>query len=135
MSSTGPRTYKEPSETAFGVSLFAGVLIATLGGFEILQGLSAVLKDDVFLLGVNYTYKIDITAWGWIHMLIGVVAIAAGVGILRGQVWANVFGIGLAAISALAQFMFLPYYPLWSMLIIAMDILVIWALAKQIGEA
>jgi hypothetical protein len=132
MSSTGPRTYKEPSDTAFGVSLFAGVLLVTLASFEILQGLSAVLKDDLLVAGPNYTYEIDVTTWGWIHMIVGAIALAAGIGILTGQVWANVVGIGLAALSALAQFMFLPYYPLWSLLIIAMDIIVIWALTEQI---
>jgi hypothetical protein len=135
MSSTAPRTNKAPGDAAYGVSVFAGILLATMGAFEILQGLSAVLKDDLFVVGLNYTYEIDVTAWGWIHMLIGAVAVAAGIGILMGQVWANVVGIGLAALSALGQFMFMPYYPLWSLLIIAIDILVIWALSEQIRRA
>jgi hypothetical protein len=137
MSSSGPGTYRDPSDT-FGVtlvSLFAGVLLVTLGGFEILQGLSAVLKDDVFVTGLNYTYELNVAAWGWVNMLIGAIGVAAGIGILKDQVWASVVGIVLAVVSALGQFAFMPYYPFWSMLIIAIDILVIWALAKQIGQA
>jgi hypothetical protein len=136
MSSTGPHIHDdETAGTAYGITIFAGVLLATLGCFEILQGLSAVLKDDVFVLGLNYAYEIDVTTWGWVHMLLGVIGVAVGIGILKGQVWASSAGIGFAVLSALAQFAFMPYYPFWSMAIIAMDILVIWALAKQIQQA
>ena len=136
MTTTGPRhTRDEQSGTAFGIAIFAGVLLAVMGSFQILQGLAAVLKDDVFVRGVDYTYKLDLTTWGWITLLIGALAVAVGVGILKGQTWANSAGIGFAVLSALSQFAFMPYYPLWSFLIIAVDILVIWALAKQIGEA
>ena len=134
MSNAGPRIHDE-TDSAYGVSIFAGILLATLGGFEILQGLSAVLKDDVFVKGVEYTYKIDLTTWGWIHMLLGAIGVAVGVGILMGKVWAFSAGIGFAVLSALAQFAFMPYYPFWSLLILSMNILVIWALAKEIGRA
>ena len=135
MSSSGPGSYKEPTDMAFGVSLFAGVLLATLASFTILQGLAAVLKDDVFVRGVNYTYQFDVSTWGWIHLIIGVIGVFAGIGILRGQVWANSVGIGIAALSALSQFAFMPQYPLWSLTIIAMDVVVIWALTEQIRRA
>ena len=137
MSTTGPRhTYDdEQGSTAYGIAVFAGVLLATLGCFHILQGFSAVLKDDVFVKGIDYVYEIDLTTWGWVTMLLGVIGVAVGVGILKGQTWANVVGIGFAGLSALGQFAMMPYYPLWGMLIIAVDILVIWALCKQIGRA
>ena len=135
MSTTGSSKRKVTSDTSYGVSIFAGVMLATLAGFEILQGFSAVLEDDLFISGLNYVYEIDVTTWGWVHMLIGAIGVLVGVGILQGQVWAHSAGIGFAVISALAQFAFLPYYPFWSLLIIALDVLVIWALAKQIGQA
>jgi hypothetical protein len=137
MSTTGSRrTYDdEQGSTAYGISVFAGVLLATIGAFQILQGLSAVLKDDVFVTGVDYVYKIDLTTWGWVAMILGALGVAIGIGILKGQVWAASAGIGLAVISALGQFAFMPYYPFWSLLIIFMDILIIWALAKQIAQA
>jgi len=136
MSSTGPHIHDdETAGTAYGISIFAGVLLATLASFEILQGLSAVLKDDVFVVGLNYAYEVDVTTWGWVHMILGAIGVAVGIGILMGQLWANSAGIGFAVLSALAQFAFMPYYPFWSMAIIAMNILVIWALAKQISQA
>jgi len=135
MSSTEPRTHDDSPGTAYGVSIFAGVLLATLAAFELLQGFSAVLKDDVFVAGIDYAYEIDVTAWGWWHVLIGVIGLAVGIGILQGRVWAYSAGIGFAVLSAIGQFAFLPYYPFWSVLIIAMDILVIWALAKLISRA
>ena len=94
-----------------------------------------MLKDDVFVTGIDYVYAIDLTTWGWVTMLLGAIGVAVGVGILKGQVWAASAGIGFAVISALGQFAFMPYYPFWAMLIISMDILVIWALGKQIGQA
>ena len=135
MSSAGRPLDDEQSGTAIGITIFAGVMLATLACFELLQGLSAVLKDDVFVSGLSYTYRLDLTGWGWVHLLIGAVGLAVGIGILNSQVWAFSAGIGFAVLSALAQFAFLPYYPFWSMLIISMDILVIWALAKQISRA
>ena len=91
MSTTGPRhTYDdEQGSTAYGIAVFAGVLLATLGCFQILQGLSAVLKDDVYVTGIDYVYKIDLTTWGWIAMLLGAIGIAIGVGIIKSQVWAS----------------------------------------------
>ena len=134
MTTNGPRhTHDESAGTAYGVSVFAGVLLATMASFEILQGLSAVLEDDIFVRGLSYVYEIDVTTWGWITMLLGALGLAVGIGILKGQVWASSAGIGFAVLSALGQFAFMPYYPFWAMVIIAMDILVIWALAKQIG--
>ena len=128
-------SYGESTSLAYGVSVFAGVMLATLGGLQILQGLAAVLKDDVFVRGIDYTYKFDVTTWGWIHMLIGVIGVAVGLGILYRQVWATVGGLAIAVVSALSQFMFMPYYPFWSMLLIFMDIVVIWALATTLGDS
>ena len=128
-------SYGESTGLANGVSVFAGVLLATLGSLQILQGLAAVLKDDVFVRGVNYTYKFDVTTWGWIHLLIGVICVLVGIGILSRQVWAIVGGLAIAVVSALSQFMFMPYYPFWSMLLIFMDIVIIWALATTLGDS
>ncbi len=128
-------SYGESTALARGVSVFAGVMLATLGALEILQGLSAVLKDDVYVRGVDYTYKFDVTTWGWIHLIIGVIAVAVGLGILYGQTWAIVGGLAIAVVSALGQFMFMPYYPFWSMLLIFIDVVVIWALATTLGDS
>lgn len=134
MSTTGPDTHDKSQDAAQGVALFGGVMLLMLGTFELLQGFAAVLNDDVFVRGIDYVYAIDVTAWGWWHLLIGAVGVATGLGIVKGQVWAYSAGIGFAVVSALGQFAFMPYYPFWSILIIALDVLIIWALAKQIGR-
>ena len=134
MSTADPRTSDETIDAAYGVSIFAGVLLATMAAFEILQGFAAVLEDDIYVSGVKYIYEVDISAWGWWHLLIGVLAVAAGVGIIRGQAWALFAGMGFAVISAVGQFMFMPYYPFWAIAIIALDVLVIWALSKQLAR-
>ena len=134
-SSDRRRSSGESSPLAYGVTVFAGVMLATLASFQVLQGLAAVLKDDVYVRGVDYVYQFDVSTWGWIHMLIGAIGVAVGIGILAGQVWATVGGLAIAVVSALSQFMFMPYYPFWSMLVIAMDVVVIWALATTLGDS
>ena len=83
----------------------------------------------------QYVYSFDITGWGWIHLILGAVVAAAGVGVVRGATWAVVVGITLASLSALVNFAFIPYYPVWSILIIALDVAIIWALATYRREA
>jgi hypothetical protein len=117
---------------AHGVGAFAGVMLATVGLFQILEGLSAVFEDKVYLTTPDYLYSIDLTGWGWIHLSLGVLAIVVGIAILYDQDWARVTGIVIVVLSAVANFAFLPYYPFWSMTVIAIDILTIWALSSLI---
>ena len=126
MSTTDPRRKRETSTGAYGVSVFAGVILVTLASFQILEGLSAVLKDDLYVAGLKYAYAI--------HLVIGVIGVAVGIGILMGQAWGHILGIAFAVVSALSQFMFLPFYPFWALLLIGMNILVIWALATRLTE-
>ena len=88
-------------------------------GYSSLQSLAAIEPD--FL-------KFDVTAWGWIHLIAGIVVLLAGFALFSGAVWARTVGVILALVSAIANFAWLPYYPVWSILIIAVDIAVIWAL-------
>jgi hypothetical protein len=83
----------------------------------------------------DYIFSFDLTGWGWVHLLLGILAAVAGFAVLQGQTWARVVGIVLAGLSMIANFLFLPYYPLWSLLIIALDVAVIWALATYRREA
>jgi hypothetical protein len=123
------------SSTVSGLTTFAGVMLVTLGILQILQGITAVAEDTLYVTTFNYVYSLDISSWGWIHMALGAVAVATGLGLFAGQSWARIVGIALASLSAINSFMFLPYYPLWSIVVIALDVLVIWALCVQIGEA
>jgi hypothetical protein len=114
---------------AVGFVVFAATMMMLVGGFHAIAGLAAIFEDQFFVVGPNYVYDVDTTAWGWIHLILGVVIFFAGAGALTGQTWARVVGITLACLSAVANFFFIPYYPIWSLLIIALDVLVIWALA------
>ena len=126
MSTPGARPV---SGWAVGFSAFAGAIMILIGIFHFFSGLGAVINDDFFVVSKNYAFDVDVTGWGWIHMILGVIIFAAGLGIFSGATWARVVGITLAIISAIANFFYIPYYPGWALLIIALDIVVIWALA------
>lgn len=114
---------------ATGRGLFASVVLILAGVFQALAGLAAILEGKFYVVTANYVYELNVTGWGWIHLILGVVVALAGVYVLSGRLWARVVGIALAGLSALANFFFIPYYPLWTLLIIALDVFVIWALA------
>jgi hypothetical protein len=114
---------------AVGFIVFAAVMMIMAGVFHALAGLAAIFENQFYVTTPNYLYEVDVTAWGWIHLLGGVVVVLAGVAVLSGATWARVVGISVAVLSAIANFVFIPYYPLWSLLIIALDVAVIWALA------
>ena len=88
-------------------------------------------NDNFYLATREYLFQFDITTWGWIHLILGIVVALAGVGLLAGRTWARVVGITLAVLSAIANFTFIPHYPLWALLVIALDVFVIWALAAH----
>ena len=122
--------YSSEGRWALGIAAFGAVLLLTGGLFQALQGLSAVVKDDLFVSTPDYLYAIDLTTWGWIHLALGAIAIVVGLCILSEQTWARVAGILIAVVSAVANFAWLPHFPLWSVLVIAIDVLVIWALSS-----
>lgn len=117
------------SGLAAGGAVFAGVLMLVNGILAVFQGIAAIAEDDVYGRIGDYVYKINLTGWGWILLIVGVVAAVAGWGILKGAAWARVTGIVLASVSLVLQFLFLPYAPVWSIVLIAIDVFVIWALA------
>ena len=122
------RTDPSVSGWAFGFAAFAGAVMLMIGIFQAFAGLAAIFNDEFFVVGPNYTYDLDVTAWGWIHLILGVVVAFAGISVYSGATWARTVGIVLAILSAVANFFFIPYYPVWAVLIIALDIAVIWAL-------
>ena len=125
------RTREESSGWASGFVLFAALMMIMAGVWQALAGLIALFENEFYVATRNYLFEFDATTWGWIHLLVGVIVGLAGLGLLAGQTWARVVGITLAVLSAIANFLFIPYYPFWSMLIIALDIFVIWALAAH----
>ncbi len=130
------RADKDPgSGWAYGVATFAGVLLVTVAVFQILEAIAALAKDEILVVGIKYSYQFDVTTWGWIHLILGIIGVCAGLGLLAGQTWARIVGICIAVVGAFASFAFLPYYPIWSLLIIGFYVLVIWALTTQMKEA
>lgn len=119
---------------ASGVARFAGIMLSIFGVLEALQGISAIAHDNVFVRGLNYTYELDVTTWGWIHLVLGVIAMAIGVAIVSGRTVGYLGGIGAAFVAALANFAFLPYAPFWTIVLIAFNVSVIWALCIELGR-
>jgi hypothetical protein len=123
-----------PSGWAVGGVTVAAVLLMMAGTFEALAGLVGIFQDKFYATTPNYIFQFDATSWGWIHLIVGILVGLAGVGILFGNLAARIVGIGLAALSMIANFLFIPYYPFWSLAIIALDVFIIWALASHGGE-
>ena len=119
------------SAVATGLIVFAAVAMIMIGFFQAFQGLVALFNDDFYVAGQKWIFEFDLTAWGWIHLILGIGIAVAGFFVLNGAVWARAVGIGVAAISAVLNFMWLPYYPLWGILVVALDVFVIWALTAH----
>ena len=131
MSQYETKPYEPPvSGWAIGGLSFAAVIMIMVGTFQALAGLAAILNDEYFVVGKNYTYDLDVSAWGWIHLLLGIVVLLAGFALFAGRVWAAFVAITLATLSAIANFFFIPYQPFWALLIIALDVWVIWSLTR-----
>ena len=111
-----------------GMTTFAGVMLIIAGAFNVIEGLVALFQNEVYVAGREYVFAFDLTAWGWTHVIVGAAVAAAGFAVMSGQVWGRSVGVGIAVLSMLANFLFIPYYPVWSLLIIALDFFVIWAL-------
>ena len=114
-----------------GGVFFAAAMMMIIGTFQALAGLAAILNDEFFVIGRNYTYDLDITAWGWIHLLLGLAVFVSGLYLFGRRPWAALVAVALAGLSAVANFFFIPYYPWWSLLVIALDVWVIWALSRE----
>jgi hypothetical protein len=126
---------REVSGSTVGFVVFAGVMMMLIGTFHAFTGLAAIIQNEFFVVGRNYAYELDVTAWGWLHLIFGAIVAAAGYGVFSGATWARVVGITLAAISAIGNFFFVPYQPVWAILIIALDVLVIAALTAYSPQA
>jgi hypothetical protein len=124
---------EQRSGVAVGFTVFAGVIMTIAAFFQVIAGFAAILQDKVYAVGQDYVFSFDVTTWGWIHLLIGLVLVASGVGVLYGSVLARSVGVFVAGLSAVANFAFLLGWnePFWSMLIIGLDVVIIWALTMH----
>ena len=119
---------QEPSGWAVGGTIFAASALTLIGMFQAIAGIVAIANDNFYVKAPHYTFNLDVTAWGWIHLILGILVFITGLALFNGASWAAVGGIVIAMLSALDNFFFIPYYPLWSIGIIALDVWVIWAL-------
>ena len=119
------------SPWAVGASTFAACIMLMAGVFQAIQGIAALVNGTDFLIRTeNYVFTFNASVWGWIHLILGILIAAAGGFILTGNVAARAAGIALAVLSAIANFLWLPYYPIWAIIIIALNVFIIWGLAK-----
>lgn len=118
-----------------GWIVFAAIMMVLLGMFHVVQGFVAIFNSDYFVVGPSgLVVSMDYTAWGWTHVIGGLVVAVAGVCLFTGQMWARVVGVALAVLSAVVNLAFLAAYPLWSLLMIALDVFVILALTVHGSE-
>ncbi|MFI9773178.1 hypothetical protein ACIHCV_00445 [Streptomyces sp. NPDC051956] len=126
-------THSQPDDTtkqawAGGLTIFAGTMLMLVGVLGICRGIMGIAKDDIFVTTRNYIFQFDLTGWGWVHLVLGVLAVIVSVGLLRTATWARVGGVVIAGLVIIANFLSLPYYPVWSVVLIAISGFIIWAL-------
>ncbi|MFE5479623.1 hypothetical protein ACFQ9R_28225 [Nocardia sp. NPDC056541] len=114
---------------AAGVTMLAVIMLLVAGTLSILRGIADVTEDEMFLIPSEYSYQLDVSAWGWIHLALGVLLVAVAVGMILTASWARIAAYCLAALSIIANFLSLPYCPWWSVIIIGIDLVVIWAIS------
>jgi len=116
---------------AVGVIVFAAVLMILEGTMQALQGFVAIVDDQRFVIRGDYVFEFDVTTWGWIHLALGVIIALAGFGLFSGAVWARTVAVIVAMVSIVANFLWMPYYPIWSLTLVALGVFVIWAVTAH----
>ncbi|MFJ9611511.1 hypothetical protein ACIRS1_34745 [Kitasatospora sp. NPDC101176] len=134
---TDHRTRTVERAYAGGWTTFAAVMLLFGGIMAVLQGIAAIANDDLVVVTRHYTYSWSTTGWGWIHLILGAVLVLAGTALFSGAVWARAVGVVVAGLGMIANFLWLPHYPFWAAVLIAIDAFVIWALCvgttRQVG--
>ncbi|MEU9283574.1 hypothetical protein AB0D57_02305 [Streptomyces sp. NPDC048275] len=123
-------THAQPTKQhwASGLMAFGAVMLMIAGVLDIFRGIMAIAEDDVFVATQNYVFQFDLTGWGWIHLILGAVAVIVSLGLFQSAMWARVLGVAIAGLIIIANFLSLPYNPIWSVVMIAFSAFVIWAL-------
>ncbi|CAM5650114.1 DUF7144 family membrane protein [Streptomyces coeruleorubidus] len=114
-------------EWATGLTAFAAVMLFLVGLLDIFRGIMAIAEDDIFVTTRNYVFEWDLTGWGWIHLVLGALAVIVSIGLLKVSVWARVTSVAIAGLVIIANFLSLPYYPVWSVVMITISGFIIWA--------
>ncbi|MER7465386.1 hypothetical protein [Streptomyces sp. NPDC097981] len=104
------------------------------GAMAIFEGIAAIAKDDLFLATRHYVFQFNLTGWGWIHLILGILIVLAGFAVLGGALWARFFGVFVAGLGAIANFLWVPYYPLWALTLVAVNLFIVWALCRGMHQ-
>lgn len=120
-------SYDEPTGWTGWIS-FAGVMLIIGGSFNLFYGVVAAVNDEWVVFTNRANVYLDVSQWGWVHIILGIVVMLAGIGVFSGNFLARLIGVIVAGVSMLVNFAFIPVYPLWALTVIAIDVLVIWAL-------
>lgn len=120
-------------EQGFGWLLFAATMLGLAGVFSIIDGIVALSKSSFYTTNAHYVVS-DLRTWGWITLIVGALLVIAAMGVMRGSGFSRWFGIAMAGLSAINQFVAIQAYPLWSLIVFSVDLLVIYALAKYGGR-
>ncbi|MFF7490273.1 hypothetical protein ACH4MW_33630 [Streptomyces luteogriseus] len=115
-------------EWATGVTVFAAIMLMIGGILDVMRGIAEIADDDVFVSTRNYVFEFNLTAWGWIHLALGVLAFVVSFGLFMASTWARVLGVGIAGLVIISNFLSLPYFPVWSIIMITISGFIIWAL-------
>lgn len=118
-----------------GWLVFAAVMMIFSGLMNLLQGISAIRTDQVFLVTQSYIFQFDLAGWGWVHFGVGIALLLSGFAVFTGAMWARVTGVVLAVLALSANFLWLPYYPVWATVLLIIDALVIWSLCAGPGRS
>ena len=120
------------AELAAGIGvMFAATMMIMVGIFQVFQGLAAIMSEEFYTAAPDYLLDLDLSTWGWVHLVLGVLTAIAGFYLFSANRAAGIFAIVVAVVSALTNFAFIPYYPFWALLIIAFDVFVIWAIPRS----
>ena len=134
MSQTPGTQYAAQRTGWTGWIVFAAFIMILAGAFNVIQGLTAIFKHGMFVQVPGGALLLDLTGWGWVHLILGLLLIAVGLALTVGQTWARVVAIPLVALNAITELTFLPSYPIWAVLVITLDILIAWAIIVHGGE-
>ena len=114
---------------------FAGVMMLMLGMLHVIEGLMALFREEYYVVGnKGLTVHVDWTTWGWFHLIGGILVMLAGIGLFTGKLWARMVGVFLAVMSAVVSIGFMAAYPFWGVIMVAIAVLVIWALVVHGDE-
>ncbi|MGW5381265.1 DUF7144 family membrane protein [Nocardia sp. NPDC003963] len=129
---TGDAPPAEPFQrqsVATGISIVAAVMLLLASAMSVLEGVVAIAGDELYIAGTDYLYAFDTTTWGWIHLVLGVIGFLCALGLMFGTTWGRYAAVAIAGLVIIANFLALPHYPMWSVLVIVLSIAVIWAVA------